>query len=116
MKTGRGPVIRNLHRWKTLVCLRTVQKLLSHGTLSFPGSQADLKDKRVWSPVEARDAFANTVAALAARVAKEGNLVWDKDDGVCLDFVTATANLRNAIFGIPLQSRFDVKCKGRLAC
>lgn len=38
-------------------------------------------------------------------------LVWDKDDDVCMDFVTAAADLRAHIFGIPLKSRFDVKCK-----
>jgi ubiquitin-like 1-activating enzyme E1 B len=35
--------------------------------------------------------------------------VWDKDDDICLDFVTAAANLRAHIFGIPLKSRFDIK-------
>lgn len=38
-------------------------------------------------------------------------LVWDKDDDLCLDFVTAAANLRAYIFGISLKNRFDVKCE-----
>lgn len=38
-------------------------------------------------------------------------LAWDKDDSTALDFVTSAANLRASIFGIPLQSRFDVKEK-----
>lgn len=34
---------------------------------------------------------------------------WDKDDEDALDFATSAANLRAAIFGIPLKTRFDVK-------
>ncbi|CAF2495291.1 unnamed protein product [Rotaria sp. Silwood2] len=36
-------------------------------------------------------------------------LVWDKNDDIDLQFVTASANLRAYIFGINLTSKFDVK-------
>lgn len=36
-------------------------------------------------------------------------LDFDKDDVDTLDFVTATANLRAAIFGIDPKSKFDTK-------
>ena len=36
-------------------------------------------------------------------------ITFDKDDEDCLDFVTASANLRSIIFGIDTKSRFDVK-------
>ncbi len=35
-------------------------------------------------------------------------IVFDKDDEDCLDFVTASANLRSIVFGIDTKSRFDV--------
>jgi len=38
-----------------------------------------------------------------------GGLTFDKDDAQALDFVTAASNLRATIFGIPRQSRWDVK-------
>jgi hypothetical protein len=34
-----------------------------------------------------------------------------QDDEAAMDFVTATANIRAHIFGIPVKSRFDIKCK-----
>lgn len=36
-------------------------------------------------------------------------LHFDKDDVDTLDFVTASANLRAAIFGIEAKSKFDTK-------
>lgn len=36
-------------------------------------------------------------------------ITFDKDDEDTLDFVTASANIRSAIFGIDLKSRFDIK-------
>ena len=34
-----------------------------------------------------------------------------QDDPAAMDFVTCAANIRAYIFGIPLKSRFDVKCE-----
>lgn len=50
--------------------------------------------------------FNNSLSRLAAR---GGEIVFDKDDIDTLDFVTASANLRSLVFGIPLKSRFEVK-------
>ena len=36
-------------------------------------------------------------------------LTFDKDDEDCLDFVTASANLRSIVFGIETRSKFDTK-------
>lgn len=38
-----------------------------------------------------------------------GNLTFDKDDQLAVEFVTAAANIRAASFGIPLHSLFEAK-------
>lgn len=38
-----------------------------------------------------------------------GNLSFDKDDQLAVEFVTAAANIRAASFGIPLHSLFEAK-------
>lgn len=38
-----------------------------------------------------------------------------QDDKVAMDFVAASANLRAFVFGIPLKSRFDIKCQSLYA-
>lgn len=38
-----------------------------------------------------------------------GNLSFDKDDQLAVEFVTAAANVRAASFGIPLHSLFEAK-------
>ena len=38
-----------------------------------------------------------------------GNLSFDKDDQLAVEFVTAAANIRAASFGIPLQNLFEAK-------
>lgn len=38
-----------------------------------------------------------------------GNLVFDKDDQLAVEFVTAAANIRASSFGIPLHSLFEAK-------
>lgn len=52
-----------------------------------------------------------SLPVLRERQLKEGELVWDKDNHIDLDFVVATANLRCHVFSIPLKSKFDIKCK-----
>jgi ubiquitin-like 1-activating enzyme E1 B len=62
-----------------------------------------------------KECFANLQRAVedlkarAASAASDGVLVWDKDDDASMDFVTACANIRAAVFGIPRKTRFDVK-------
>ncbi|KAK2722769.1 SUMO-activating enzyme subunit 2-like [Artemia franciscana] len=71
---------------------------------------SDFKDQRVWSVLECREVFSNSLKKLRdAAESKTEALVWDKDDTIAMDFVTACANLRSYIFGIDLKSRFDVK-------
>lgn len=88
-------------------------------------------DQRVWSVGQCRQAFAECVNSLKARLLEHNeDLVWDKvshfgldrpfaacisvalqDDDTCMNFVTACANLRARCFHIQQKSRFDVKCK-----
>ncbi|XP_046396375.1 SUMO-activating enzyme subunit 2 [Ischnura elegans] len=84
---------------------------------AVPGSSrsevsAGLKDQRIWSIAECADIFGDSVNSLKKQLEKEGengNLIWDKDDDVAMDFVTACANIRAHIFGISQTCRFDVK-------
>lgn len=38
-----------------------------------------------------------------------GSLIFDKDDQLAVEFVTAAANIRASSFGIPLHSLFEAK-------
>ncbi len=38
-----------------------------------------------------------------------GEAVFDKEDDLAVEFVTAASNLRAAAYGIPQQSQFDAK-------
>uniref|UniRef100_A0A914X6L2 SUMO-activating enzyme subunit n=1 Tax=Plectus sambesii TaxID=2011161 RepID=A0A914X6L2_9BILA len=71
-----------------------------------------IKDQVVWTPMTCRDEFDHAVATLRDQLSKKEDghvLVWDKDDETAVHFVTACANLRAYVFGIPLKSLFDVK-------
>lgn len=71
-----------------------------------------IQDQRPWTITQCRDIFSGAVGNLHTRLEDqpEGDeLVWDKDDKDCMDFVTACANIRAHIFGIPQKTRFDVK-------
>ncbi|ODM91116.1 SUMO-activating enzyme subunit 2 [Orchesella cincta] len=71
-----------------------------------------LKDQRVWPIAECAEVFKKTIQALKNRLENEkdgGVLIWDKDDDVAMDFVTACSNIRSFIFGIIQKSRFDTK-------
>jgi ubiquitin-like 1-activating enzyme E1 B len=69
-----------------------------------------LKDQIVWSIAQCGEVFARSVEDLCKRVeASQEDLVWDKDDDECLNFVVSCANVRAHIFGISCHSRFDVK-------
>jgi len=48
-------------------------------------------------------------AALLKEQSQTKELEFDKDDELALDFVTSASNLRSHIFGISLQSKFEVK-------
>lgn len=74
--------------------------------------RAALPDQRVLSLAESAALFLSTVQAYYADAAKRaafGALEFSKDEPLDVDFVTAATNLRAFTFGIPMQSRFDVK-------
>lgn len=106
--------------WKT----RTKPTPLNYETLEkSPQSEKELKEntalkeQKVWSIEESFRVFQKSVELLSDRLKAaqserpDAVLTFDKDDDDAIDFVTATANLRAHIFGIPLKSRFQVKCK-----
>ncbi|KAI3279238.1 hypothetical protein DTO003C3_1940 [Penicillium roqueforti] len=76
-------------------------------------------DQKVWTLGENFSVFRDSLNRLAQRLKElqtnnppgqdSPALIFDKDDVDTLDFVTATANLRAAIFHLELKSKFDVK-------
>eukprot|EP01105_Mastigella_eilhardi_P008778 TRINITY_DN2110_c0_g1_i2.p1 TRINITY_DN2110_c0_g1~~TRINITY_DN2110_c0_g1_i2.p1 ORF type:complete len:519 (-),score=142.54 TRINITY_DN2110_c0_g1_i2:65-1621(-) len=78
---------------------------------------AALPDQQLWNVATCAQKFVSSIAELftLARSQAQGKgkavLTWDKDCAPALDFVTAAANLRAHIFGIPMQSRFNVKAQ-----
>eukprot|EP00158_Paraphelidium_tribonemae_P006280 Partr_v1_DN27759_c3_g1_i4_m67300 putative ubiquitin-like modifier activating enzyme 2 len=67
------------------------------------------RDHQKWSLEMTSKVFTDSCLALSDRLRKSGFLEFDKDDDQVMDFVTASANLRSRIFGIPEQSRFEAK-------
>ena len=74
--------------------------------------------QRPWTNEENFSVFCDSLKRLSTRLqamqqsAISGTtpvLEFDKDDEDALDFTTSSANLRAAIFGIELKSRFDTK-------
>lgn len=75
-------------------------------------SAGGIKDQRVLSLSESAELFLSSLAAFykdATVRASLGSLEFSKDSPLDLDFVTAATNLRAYTFGIPMQSRWDVK-------
>lgn len=77
-------------------------------------------DQRVWSIPETFRVFTDSLSRLSKRWADEKvvtlrdgepdpTIAFDKDDPDTLDFVTAAANLRSAVFAIEPKSKFDTK-------
>lgn len=48
---------------------------------------------------------------LEERPGELGAAVFDKEDPLACDFVTAASNLRAAAYGIPMQSLFECKVR-----
>ncbi|KAH9855584.1 hypothetical protein C2E23DRAFT_813898 [Lenzites betulinus] len=91
----------------------TEKQLNGNGTIpssSNAAGAAKLKDQRALSLQDNVELFVSSVERLAARLrAGEDTISFDKDDDDTLDFVTASANLRSAAYGIPGKSRWEVK-------
>ncbi|CAK8561041.1 unnamed protein product [Lathyrus sativus] len=64
----------------------------------------------VWSLRENSRILLEALRLFFTKREKEvGNLSFDKDDQLAVEFVTAAANIRAASFGIPLHSLFEAK-------
>jgi len=75
-------------------------------------------DQVVWSLAENFSVFVDSLRRLSKRIeelkanlsdGEQPILSFDKGDDDTLDFVSASANLRSHIFGIDMQSEFDIK-------
>ncbi|XWS67863.1 hypothetical protein CRYUN_Cryun04dG0041500 [Craigia yunnanensis] len=64
----------------------------------------------VWSLAENSRVFLEALRLFFLKREEElGNLTFDKDDQLAVEFVTASANIRASSFGIPLHSLFEAK-------
>ena len=106
--------------WKT----RKPPQPLSYDALQQEATIIDTAisalDQQVWRLIENFAVFKDSLHRLSKRLQdeqaaamKNGSpkpiITFDKDDEDTLDFVTASANLRSAVFGIETKSKFDVK-------
>lgn len=67
-------------------------------------------DHGLWSPADCARVFLCCVRLfLETRPGDLGHAVFDKDDRLAVEFVTAAANLRSYNYNIPPQSLFDAK-------
>jgi ubiquitin-like 1-activating enzyme E1 B len=74
--------------------------------------KAGMADQRMWPLKECAEVLISSIVKFwmsAERRESVGSAVFDKDDQLSMDFVTASNNLRAHIFGIELQSRYDAK-------
>lgn len=98
--------------WKTRTAPTPIKwsDAIAAGVESGAGS----RDQKIWTMRECAETLASSIASIKADFAAlpDGDhLVWDKDDRHPMDFVAACANIRSYVFGIPLKSRFEVKCE-----
>ncbi|KAI3675252.1 hypothetical protein L1987_84840 [Smallanthus sonchifolius] len=88
-------------------------KMLDNDNLSSLSAMAYLGLKNpqdIWSLKEnSRIFFAALKLFFSKRQKEVGNLTFDKDDPLAVEFVTAAANIRAASFNIPLHSLFEAK-------
>ncbi|KAF7810853.1 SUMO-activating enzyme subunit 2 [Senna tora] len=91
----------------------SVNKNLATDDGSLVSAMASLGMKNpqdIWSLSENSRIFFETLRLFFTNRGKEiGNLSFDKDDQLAVEFVTAAANIRAASFGIPLHSLFEAK-------
>jgi ubiquitin-like 1-activating enzyme E1 B len=97
------------HKPKPIALAPVETGQLHSDSTSSPGA---LKDQRVLSLLESAHLFIDTIKRFyqdESTRSSIGTLEFSKDSGLDLDLVTAATNLRAYTFGIPMQSRFDVK-------
>ncbi|GMY05726.1 SUMO-activating enzyme subunit 2 [Fagus crenata] len=90
-----------------------VDKDCAADDLSSVSAMASLAMKNpqdIWSLMENSRIFLEAFKLFFMKREKEiGNLTFDKDDQLAVEFVTAAANIRASSFGIPLHSLFEAK-------
>ncbi|XP_006657898.2 SUMO-activating enzyme subunit 2 [Oryza brachyantha] len=66
--------------------------------------------QEIWNLADNSRVFLEALRLFFEKREKEiGNLIFDKDDQLAVEFVTAAANIRASSFGIPLHSLFEAK-------
>ncbi|KAL5678159.1 hypothetical protein ACJX0J_014290, partial [Zea mays] len=66
--------------------------------------------QEIWSLADNSRVFLEALKLFFDKREKEiGSLIFDKDDQLAVEFVTAAANIRASSFGIPLHSLFEAK-------
>ncbi|CAL0333576.1 unnamed protein product [Lupinus luteus] len=79
-------------------------------TISAMASLGMKNPQDIWSVNENSRIFLEALRLFFTKREKEvGNLCFDKDDQLAVEFVTAAANIRAASFGIPLHNLFEAK-------
>ncbi|KAF2719123.1 hypothetical protein K431DRAFT_273281 [Polychaeton citri CBS 116435] len=74
------------------------------------GQALATKDQQSWSLEENLAVFCYSLDTLSSRTqGGETVIEFDKDDKDTLDFVASAANLRSFVFGIPLNSEWEIK-------
>ncbi|KAF5204002.1 Sumo-activating enzyme subunit [Thalictrum thalictroides] len=90
-----------------------LEKDCPNGNSSLVSAMASLGLKNpqdIWSLLENTRIFLQALKLFFVKREKDiGNLMFDKDDQLAVEIVTAAANIRAASFGIPLHSLFEAK-------
>lgn len=82
----------------------------SEGTVSATSALGLKNPQEIWSVKDNARVFLKSVQLFLEKRSQDvGKLVFDKDDQLAVEFVTAAANLRAHSFGIPTQSLFEAK-------
>ncbi|XP_062188775.1 SUMO-activating enzyme subunit 2-like isoform X2 [Phragmites australis] len=77
---------------------------------SAMGSLGLRNPQEIWSLADNSRVFLEALKLFFEKREKEiGNLIFDKDDQLAVEFVTAAANIRASSFGIPPHSLFEAK-------
>jgi len=88
----------------------SLESVLAAQTSEVTAESQAARDVRVLSVEENGVVFLNTIRRIMDERADDvGELEFDKDDRLAMDFVSAAANLRMANFGIERQSFFHAK-------
>ncbi|CAG9466213.1 unnamed protein product [Pedinophyceae sp. YPF-701] len=83
----------------------------AHGAGTPASLACGLRDQHaVWSPEECARVFVESIRRiLTERAADVGNMVFDKEDKLACDFITAATNLRAYNYHIPTKPLFETK-------